>query len=100
VTKYRPTLIWAGLLITGGIASAAAWIAATGTFRPAWWWICIGSVLIGVAADAGEKAITRALERPKRTGRRAHARGRRQGRVHDLQTPTSTANPGKDTTRA
>ena len=71
--KYRSGLIWSGLVLTGGIASATLWIAATGTFRPAWWWIATGSVLIGIAADAGEKAITRRLNR-KRRPRRAHAR--------------------------
>ena len=72
--KYRSGLIWTGLIIAGGIASAAVWIAVTGTFRPAWWWIAGGSVVIGVAADYAEHAITRRLERPKRTRRRAHAR--------------------------
>jgi nicotinamide mononucleotide (NMN) deamidase PncC len=76
VKKYRSGLIYLGLLIAGGTASAAVWIAATGTFRPAWWWIAIGSVLIGVASDSAEKAITRRLERPRRTRRRAHARTR------------------------
>lgn len=71
--KYRSGLIWSGLVVSGGIASAALWIAATGTLRLAWWWIATVSVLIGIAADAGEKAITRRLDR-KRRARRAHAR--------------------------
>jgi hypothetical protein len=71
--KYRSGLIWSGLVLTGGITSAALWIAATGTFRLAWWWIAAVSVLIGIAADAGEKAITRRLNRRSRP-RRAHAR--------------------------
>jgi nicotinamide mononucleotide (NMN) deamidase PncC len=74
VKKYRSGLIWAGFLLVGGITSAAVWIAVTGTFRPAWWWIAIGSVLIGVASDSAEHAVTRRLERPRRTRRRAHAR--------------------------
>jgi hypothetical protein len=79
--KYRSGLIWSGLVVFGGIASAALWIAATGTFRLAWWWIAAGSVLIGIAADGAEKAITRRLNRRSRP-RRAHAR--------------TTPNPRKD----
>lgn len=71
--KYRSGLIWFGLVLFGGITSAALWITATGTFRLAWWWIVTGSIIVGIAADAAEKAITRRLDRKSRP-RRAHAR--------------------------
>lgn len=73
--KHRPTLIWAGLVLGLGTASGLTWVAVFGTFRPAWWWVATISTLIGLAADAAEKAITRRLEKPRRRARRrAHAR--------------------------
>ncbi|MGW2384337.1 hypothetical protein [Streptomyces sp. NPDC001658] len=74
--KHRPTLIWAGLVLVLGTASGLTWVAVFGTFRPAWWWVVTISTLIGLAADAAERAITRRLETSRRARRRAHARRR------------------------
>jgi hypothetical protein len=75
VSEYRILLIFTGLVVIGGAGWIAAWIAVAGTGRLVpWWWIAAGTVVVGVAADRSERAITRRLDRPGRDRRRAHAR--------------------------
>jgi len=58
-----------------GVAFAAVWIAATGTFRPPWWALAIASAALAALSYTVETAGTaRRTPQPPRARRRAHAR--------------------------
>jgi hypothetical protein len=91
-------LIW-GVIFT--IVIALTWWG-TGQYPGNLYRAAIG-ILAALAAHALETDLARRSARRKRlpsTHRKTAAGRPRQGRVHDLQTPTSTTNPGKDTTHA
>ena len=75
----RGLLIYAACCALAGLAAGGAWIYATGTFHPPIWGIVASSVLIGLACDPIGNTITRRLNRPARSRRRAHARPARKG---------------------
>ncbi|GAA3807721.1 hypothetical protein ACFQ0G_53855 [Streptomyces chiangmaiensis] len=68
----RSTLIYGGLLTFVSLS----WTYLSVHFALPWGWITIGAVTVCLGADRAEDAITRRLNRPKRTRRRAHARPR------------------------
>lgn len=78
----RGLIVYSALLIVLGIGSAAIWIAATGSFRVAWWWLAVSSLVVAVGADWIEQALSLWLRRRRNGRRRAparHGRARKAG---------------------
>lgn len=74
MNKHRGLLIYTTLLVALGGTAGLAWRAATGTFRPPWWLLAVGAVVIALVCDQAEQALER---RHNRRAKRAQTRHRK-----------------------